>query len=336
MAGERPPSFRPLRILGTGVARPGRWVESAELDARLGLPPGTVQRRSGVLRRGVEEQRNVAELGAEAARAALADAGLEPEDVDCVVCASASLDQAMPSNAALLHHELGLGARATPAFDVNASCLGFLVALDLAASLISSGRYARLLIVCADLASRALDFRDLDASAIFGDGAAAAVVAAGAGDGGLRAARFETYSAGAHLCEIPGGGTRLHPSRVEGNYRELCTFRMDGRALFRLVAGHFDRFVEGLFAEALCTLESVDLVVPHQASALGMQHVLGRLGLDPERVLDHFATHGNQVSASLPSALHEARAAGRLGPGRRAFLLGTGAGVTLGGLVLDL
>lgn len=330
------PLPRPLRLLGTGLSTPASWLDSTTLDARLGLAPGTVEARTGVHRRGVEPERNAAQVSAEAARVALDAAGLTLDALDAVVCANASHDQAMPCNAALLHRELGL--RGAAAFDVNASCIGFLMGLDVIASLLATGRHRRVLLVSCDLASRALDPRDLDTFGLFGDGAAAAVLDAGEASDGpvLLAARFETWSEGAHACEIPGGGSRLPPSRHEGDYREVCTFRMDGKRLYRIAAEHFADFVDGLLTEAGTDIESIDRVIPHQASRLGMEHVFKRLGLPRDRIEDLFATHGNQVSASLPTALHHALAGGRLKPGDTALLIGTAAGVTLGGAVLRL
>ena len=329
---------RPLRILGTGLSTPAQWLPSTALDARLGLAPGTVEARTGVRRRGVEPDRNAAEVAAEAAHAALRTAGLTRDDIDAVVCANASPDQVMPCNAALLHRTLGLSR--VPAFDVNASCLGFLMGLDLVASLVANGRYRRVLLVSCDLASRALDPHDIDSCGLFGDGAAAAVLAADASPETARpallAARFETWSEAAHACEIPGGGSRLPPSRHDGDYDEVCRFRMDGKRLYRVAALHFDRFVGELLDEAGVDLAAIDRVIPHQASQLGMQHVFKRIGVSRGRVEDIFADHGNQVSASLPTALHHALASGRLRAGDTALLIGTAAGVTLGGAVLRL
>lgn len=333
MTPNRP---RPLRILGTGISTPQQWLDSAELDARLGLAPGTVRSRTGVARRGHEASRNAAEVSAEAALAALAAAGIAVDDLDAVICANASPDQAMPCNAALLHRELGL--KRIPAFDVNASCIGFLMGLDLVAGLFATGRYHRVLLTSCDLASRALDPGDLDTFGLFGDGAAAAVLEAHGDDNGpaLLAARFETWSEAAYACEIRGGGSRFSPIRYDGDYREISTFRMDGKRVYRAAAEQFDRFVGGLLAEAGLALSGIDRVVPHQASQLGMQHIFKRLGVPHERVEDIFATHGNQVSASLPTALHHALSSGRLSSGDTALLIGTAAGVTLGGAVLRL
>ncbi len=334
------PRSRSLRILATGISTPERWVDSREIDAELGLAPGTVQARTGVARRGFEPARNAADVAADAAHHALERAGLTLDAIDAVVCANASQDQAMPCNAALLHRALGL--RRIPAFDINASCIGFLMALDLVASLLESGRYRRILVTSCDLASRALDPNDIDTYGLFGDGAAAAILSAD--DAGidtgrapaLLAARFETWSEAAHACEIPGCGSRFPPSRYVGDYRDACTFRMDGKRLYRAVAEHFDTFLAELLADAELDLGAIDRVIPHQASELGMAHVFRRIAVPPDRVEDIFVAHGNQVAASLPTALHHALDSGRLRAGDTALLIGTAAGVTMGGAVLRL
>ncbi len=324
--------FRALRILGTGAVVPDEAVTSVAMDERLGLAPGTVEARTGVRVRYVERG-SAAELGARAARKALAAAGLDLDDVDVVIGASGTPDQPLPCNAALMHEALA-PSRPVPAFDVNASCLSFLVALDLAATLVSAGRYRNVLIVSSDLASVGLDWSDLGASGIFGDGAAAAVVGpAGETGSGVLSAGFETYSEGAHSCEIRGGGSRWAPDRVEGEYADWGRFRMDGGAVFRLAFRHLPRFVDGLLDEAGVAMADLPVVVPHQASHHGLDWVRQQFGLE-DRLVDIYAEHGNQVAASLPSALHAAIESGRLRRGDHALLLGTGAGISLGGVVL--
>lgn len=327
----KPP--RPVRILGSGSALPERIVRSGELDLRLGLAAGTVEKKTGVRQRHFEERGSAAALGARAARQAVAAAGLSFADLDCLVVASGTPDQAMPCNAALVHRELGL--EGLPAFDIGASCLGFLVALDQLATQIAVGRYRHVLLVAADLASCGLDWNHLEASGIFGDGAAAAVLGPADGEGSaLLAARFATYSHGAHWCEIPGGGSRYHPSRIDQPFGPLALFRMDGKSLFRLAAEKLPAFVGGLLEEAGVGLGEIDLVVPHQASGHALQFVRKKFGIAKDRFVDIFAEHGNQVAASLPTALHHAIASGRLRRGHKALLLGTGAGIGFGGAVL--
>lgn len=341
-AGIPPASGRrPLRILGTGAALPAEALTSAELDLRLGLAPGTVEKRTGVRVRYVERRRSAAALGAEAAHRALAAAGLGLDDVDCLIAASGTPDQAMPSNSALIHRELGLSARAVPAFDLGASCLGFLFALDTVSCLLAAGRYRRVLIVASDIASCGLDWSTLEASGIFGDGAAAAVVGLpegteDTGDTGsaLLASAFATHSEGAHLCEIPGGGSRHHPGRIDEPYLPLAHFRMDGKAVFRLAGERLPAFLDGLLAAAGVRLADIPVIVPHQASRHALQYLRRRFRLRREQMIDLFAEQGNQVGASLPSALDAAVRSGRLRRGDTALLVGTGAGVHLGGVVL--
>lgn len=327
--------MRGVRVLGTGVAPLDSPVTSAEMDIRLGLAPGSVERRTGVVSRHVETKRSAAELGADAARRALEAAGLCLDDVDCLVAASGTPDQAMPCNAALLHHALNFGTRATPAFDINASCLSFLFALDTLSYLIDAGRYRRILIVSSDIASCGLDWDHLEESGIFGDGAAAAILGH-AGDSGsaVLASAFATFGEGAHSCEIRGGGSRHHPSRVTEPFAPLTTFRMDGKAVFRLAGGRLHAFVEDLVHASGIPLADIPVVVPHQASAQALRYTRHRLRLRGDQMVDIFAGHGNQVAASLPSALHEAIISGRLRRGHHALLLGSGAGVSLGGVVL--
>jgi 3-oxoacyl-[acyl-carrier-protein] synthase-3 len=332
-----PHDIRPIAVLGTGHALPVLSVDSAELDRRLNHPVGTVERAGGVRRRhfaGHDE--TAAQLAAQAARRALDAAGLGLDDIDCLVAASGTMDQGMPCNAALIHRELGLSERAIPAFDVNASCLGFLAALDTLAWPIAAGRYRRVLVVAADIASCGLDWNTLEASAIFGDGAAAAVLGrSDAGTSRLLAAELNTLSSGVDLCRIPAGGSRHHPSRIDGSFDELTKFRMDGKGVFRLAAEHLPAFVERLLAQAGLSRDRLDWVVPHQASHLALAHLTRRLGFAKEKVVDIFAEHGNQVAASLPTALDIAIRDGRIRRGHKVLLLGTGAGLSLGGAVLE-
>jgi 3-oxoacyl-[acyl-carrier-protein] synthase-3 len=242
----------------------------------------------------------------------------------------------MPCNAALIHRELNLSARAIPAFDVNASCLGFLAALDVLAWPIIAGRYQRVLVVAADIPSCGLDWETLEASAIFGDGAAAAVLGSSInGRSRLLAADLKTFSEGADLCRVLGCGTRYHPSRTDQPFDELAKFRMDGKGTFKLAAAHLPAFVERLLARSGLTYDQLDWIVPHQASQLALSHLSKRLGFARDKVIDIFADHGNQVAASLPTALDIAIRDGRIQRGQRLLLLGTGAGLSLGGVVME-
>lgn len=324
----------PMKIIASGKALPSRCVTSGELDVLLGKPEGFVKKKSGVAHRYfADEIEHQSELAAAALRDALTRHAIPAASIDLLLSATGVSEQALPSTACRIMEPAGL-PNGTPAFDINASCLSFLAALQLAASLLHAGTYRRIAIVASDLASRGLNWDDHETSLIFGDGAAAVIVERGDGRTGIEAFRMETYPQGKALCEIRAGGTRRTPRR--GADAEDFLFRMDGRGVFRLAAQVMDRFIEQLFAGVPLGPRDMDLVIPHQASHLAMQHIGKRLGMPPSQVMNIYATHGNQVAASMPTALHEAIIGGRLAPGSRALLIGTAAGMTVGGMVLVL
>jgi len=331
-----PPVSRPVAILGSGHALPERIITSAGLDVELGLTAGSVARISGVVQRHVATTaETAASLGAIAARNALLASGLELDQIDLIACASGTMDQGMPCNAALLHRELGLGQSGIPAMDINASCLGFIAALDILSWPLIAGRYRHILLVCSDIASCGLDWQHVEVCGIFGDGAAAVVL--GVSDGGAKiiASSLKTFSEGAHLCQIPAGGSRYHPRRIDTPFEPLTSFSMQGKGVFRLAAKHLPTLRDELLIQAGLTQAQIDWVIPHQASQQAMQHATRRLGFDPKKVIDIFAHHGNQVAASLPTALDIAIRDQRIQRGQRLMLIGTGAGLSLGGIVLE-
>lgn len=324
----------PVAIRGTGSVTGSTRVSSAALDERFGRQPGTTLTRSGVASRyWAGSGETSSGMAAQAVEGAL-DAAGNPR-LDALIVASVLPEQPMPTNAMLVLARLGRPGHHTVAFDVNTSCLGFLTGLELAAVAIASGRWQHVAVAAVDLASAGLDHDDIESSALFGDGAAAVVLGPGSGDDGpaVLSSRFETHPDGAGLCRIDAGGTRWNVAQPPPNARDYL-FHMDGLGLMRTAARYLPRFIDGLLADAGLTLADVDLVIPHQASGLGLRYLRERIGVPQEKVVDILHDHGNQVSASLPTALDHAVRAGRLGPGRTALLVGTGAGVVLGGAVV--
>jgi 3-oxoacyl-[acyl-carrier-protein] synthase III len=327
---------RNIRICGTGVAVPDQILASDEIDRRFGLPIGTVFRRYGVRERRRTVHETAASLAARACEQALARAEMSWDDIDCLVAASATMDQALPYNAAMILASLGKRTNRITAFDVGASCLSFLVGLDTLSYLVESGRYRNVMIVSSDIATFSLDWSTLGESAIFGDGAAAALIRKNA-EGEVScilSSRIETYAKGVDHCHIKAGGSRYHPRRLSESIDPLALFHMDGPRLFRTVSRELPRFVTKLLDDAGLTSEQLRLVVPHQASRLALDHLAKRLRIESARTIDILADFGNQVAASLPSALHHAIASDRAKRGDPIMLIGSGAGVTIGGLVL--
>ncbi|AKJ42661.1 3-oxoacyl-[acyl-carrier-protein] synthase III C-terminal domain-containing protein [Pragia fontium] len=324
----------PIRIISTGKALPAEKISSSELDLRLNKTSGFVKKKSGVDYRYFSSVNDFqSDLAAAALRDAINAAQIQPSSIDLLLSTSAVPDQALPSMACRIMQAAGLPAGIS-AFDINASCLGFMAGLQLAATLLNSGTYRRIAIVSAEIPSRGLDWSDPESSLIFGDGAAAAIVEIGSETVGCQAYRMETYPEGKTYCEILAGGTRCNPT--SGMKDSDFLFHMDGKKVFKLASKLMEGFLDRLFEPLGYNYHEVDLVVPHQASYLSMQHMSRRLGLPQSAIIDIYHSHGNQVSASIPTALHEAMVTGRLTEGAKVLLVGTAAGLTLGGMVLTV
>lgn len=323
-----------LRLDGTGAATPPVRF-SSELDQQIGRPEGWLYRRTGVFSRHYCGSEDQIDLAVAASRQALDAAGIAPAEIDVILFAAAVPYQTIPSTAPLVQRRLGIADGACAAFDINSTCLSFLTALDLLASLLATGRCRRALVVASEVASRALPWDDDPlTAALFGDGAAAAVFSSGDGGTYLAAAAMETYPSAFDACRIGAGGTRYDYRTEREEFARHSLFEMDGNALYRLTAQHFPGFLERLLAAAGWRQADVDLVVPHQASPGALAHLARRSGFRPDIVVDIARSHGNQVAASLPTALHVARSGGRLGSGARVLLLGTSAGISFGGLAM--
>ncbi|MFT8276785.1 3-oxoacyl-[acyl-carrier-protein] synthase III C-terminal domain-containing protein [Kerstersia gyiorum] len=324
----------PMTLIATGKALPGQRITAAELDLRLGRPQGYSLAQSGIQSRHLADPGDdQAVLAAQALHDALRQGDIALASIDLLISASAIPVQALPCSAAHVLAQAGL-PDGTPGFDINASCVGFITALHTAAALLNSGAYRRIAIVCADLASRGVDWQNPKSSLIFGDGAACAIVEKGNGMQRLLGFRQHTHPSHAALCEIRAGGTRRNPR--SGMEDSDFLFQMQGTRLFRQTTPLMQAMLDGLLSAAHLTLADIERVIPHQASHLGMSHMRERLGIDNDKLVDIYATHGNQVAASLPTALHEAHGSGRLPRGAPAALIGTGAGLTLAGLVWQL
>lgn len=320
------------KIIATGIALPPTRVTSAELDTRLGKPAGYVEKRCGIAWRYHASLRDSqAELAAQALHQALQAGGLAPSSIDLLICASAVAVQALPCSAIPILRAAGMPS-GIAGFDINSSCVSFISALEVAAGLLNSGAYRRIAIVSADLASRGIDWNHEESSLIFGDGAACAIVERGDGRSGILASLIEMYPDGSELCEIRAGGTRRNPRT--GMAESDFLFHMQGKPLFRYAASLIEDYFARLLQKSGLTLADIATVVPHQASHLSLEHMRKRLHVPPAALVDIYRHYGNQVAASIPTALHEAVSSGRFTPGNPVMLIGTAAGLTLAGMVL--
>ena len=324
----------PLKIAGLGRYLPERIVTNPELEALYGLRPGWIEHHNGVRERRRATTETNSSMGAAAAVEALAEAGLQITDIDLILNASGTAEQAIPDTAALIQRGLGVGDSGIPCMSVHVTCLSFLAALDVCASFLAAGRYRTILVVSSEISSVGLNPNEPESATLIGDAAAAAVIrAAGAGESSqLHHSLFRTYGEGADHTAVRGGGTRRHPNlpttSPEDNY-----FHMDGGSVLRLVRTHVDGYLEELYPGLATGLVDIDAVVPHQASKVGLR-MLGRFGWADEKIIRTLDWLGNCVAASVPATLYEGVADGRIRRGDKVLLVGTGAGLSMGGLVL--
>lgn len=320
-------------LAGVGTYEPRTIVTSDALDAMNGRPAGTSAAFGIRERRYAQPDETSSFMGAEAARFAVADAGWNISDVEAIIGCCGVMEQPIPGTASLIQRRLGLGASGIPAFDVNATCLSFLPGLDMALVGMTAGRWKKVVVCGADIASAALDHSDPEISAIFGDGAAAVALEAD-GPHALLASRLETYGDYADLCRLEAGGTRLNPHEDLEDFMARSHFRMEGIALFKATARHFPGFLSRLLAEADTTADEIGSIIPHQASAAAITHLARAVGGSRERIVDVFATLGNRIAASMPHALATAKREGRLAPGSTSLFVGSSAGISIGGAVV--
>lgn len=325
-----------VRIQATGRYLPERVVTSEEIDEWLGLPAGSAFKLSGVATRRYVSGELASEMGAAAARDALASAGLAFDDIDLMICSSGTPEQPIPCNGALIQRRLG-DTSGTPCFDVNSTCMSFLVALDLAGALVAAGRYGRVLVVSADVASCGLNQREPESFSLMGDAAAAAILTRPEAGTGARiiGSTFATYAEGADMTEIRGGGSRLPAYHYAGDRHDDYLFHMDGARVFRMALKVFPPMVEQLLEECGLTMADVDLVVPHQASEAALALMRRRLDVPPERWVLTLPRYGNTISSSIPLALDECVREGRIRRGQRVLLLGTSAGFSAGAVLIE-
>ncbi|ESQ91316.1 3-oxoacyl-ACP synthase [Asticcacaulis sp. AC460] len=324
-----------LRMAGAGTYSPQFRQPSTALDAVYGQAEGWTQTKFGIAERGIaSREETTSVMAAQACRAALDEAGWG-EDFDVIVGGCGVMEQPIPGTSVLVQHELGLHKSGIPCFDVNMTCLSFLSALDLVSLGFKAGRWRRALIFASDIASAGLNYSQPEMSAIFGDGAAAICVEAAPENGAaILACRFITLSSGKDLAHLRSGGTRI---RVEDGYEALqagARFHMDAFGIFKAAGKRLPELINETLATAGLTMDGIDTVIGHQASKPGLEYVRHILRTRPERVVDIFGHTGNQIAASLPTALVAARNQGRLTPGSHALLLGTSAGVSMGAMVV--
>jgi 3-oxoacyl-[acyl-carrier-protein] synthase-3 len=305
-------------IASVASAVPARAVSNGEIAARLGVEPDWISSRTGVRERRVAApDESLVDLAAKAGAAALERAGAEAGDLDLILVATCSQDDLLPNAGPLVAARLG--AERAGAMDVGAACTGFLSALELACGAVESGRARSVLVIGAEVVSRVTDYDDRRTAGLFGDGAGAVVVAPSP-QASIGPIRLYADGAGAEFV------TASHSDRI---------LRMDGRSTFRAAVARLSEVTLEVCSQAGLTLDEIDLFVYHQANSRILTSVGERLDLPAERVVDSLARYGNTSAASIPLALDQALADGRLADGSTVLLAAFGAGLTWGAGIVE-
>lgn len=328
---------RNIRILGTGKYLPSKVVTSAELDEKMGLREGWVEKKSGVKVRHVVDGEVNSDMAVKAIEQALKNANMKKEDLDCIVSTSASFDQPLPCQASLIKEKMGFQDHPIPAFDIDSTCLSFVVGLDTLSYLVEAGRYKNVVLVSSEISSLAINSEQPESYSLFGDGACAVIISKSTDEetSTIQTSLLETYPEGVHMTEVRGGGTNFHSRHHSEKTKTEYLFDMDGRAVFRLSSRLINGFMERLFNDTGLTVQDMDMVIPHQASGMAMNLMRKKLNVPEEKYMNIIENHGNTISASIPMALHEAIVQNRIKRGDKVLLLGTSAGLSIGGLIFE-
>jgi len=327
------PGLRPVRIASLATYVPPRILSNADLERMVDTSNEWILQRTGISERHlVEPGVATSDLAKEAALLAIEQAGITPQDIGFIVVGTTTPDMMFPSTACLLQQKIG--ATKAWGFDLGAACSGFTYAMATGAQFVATGAHDHVLVVGADVMSSIIDYTDRATCVIFGDGAGAVVLSPADHDGiGLLDFEGEIDGSGGPSLCMPAGGS-LRPASHETVDQRLHFVKQDGQAVFKFAVKKTEEICRRVLDRNGLTSEQVDLFVSHQANRRIIQSAAERLGLDSSKVVINIGKYGNTTAATIPLALADAVADGRLVKGHTVLLTSVGAGFTVGSVLL--
>ncbi len=320
------------KITGTGMYVPDRVVTNDDLAQWMDTSDEWIQQRTGILeRRWIGPDQQPADLAERACRQALDAAGLEPNDIDCILLGTLSSQADFPGTSFFLQHKLGL--EDTPCMDVRAQCSGFLYMLQLADALIRAGTHRKMLVVGCEVHSTGLDIstRGRDVTVIFGDGSGAVVLEASEEEGdapGILEVRIHSQGEHAKRLWVEAPGSGISPSRLTHEMIDDGRVfpHMEGRFVFKHAVTRMPEVLLETLDAASLKIEDVDLFLFHQANLRINEFVAGKLEIPEDKLFNNIMSYGNCSAAAIPMLLHETQANGMLTPGKLVSMTAFGAG----------
>lgn len=315
-------------IRGVGASLPKRVVTNADMEKLVDTTGDWIVERSGIRQRHIAgDDETTSSLGIAAAKQALVRSGIDPVDIDLVICATATPDRTFPATAVRIQQ--GLGVTKGAAFDIQAVCSGFVYALTVADALLRTGQSKRAVVLGAETFSRILDWTDRTTCVLFGDGAGAVVLEAqqqhgSREDRGILGTRIRSDGRYEDLLYVDGG---------PGTTKTVGHLRMNGREVFRHAVQKISSVMEEMLLTSGYTADEIDLFVPHQANKRILDGVAKKLGVAPEKIVITLDRHGNTSAASIPLALNCAFEEHRIADGQLVLMEAMGGGFTWGAVL---
>ncbi|HDP16298.1 MAG TPA: ketoacyl-ACP synthase III [Candidatus Omnitrophica bacterium] len=323
---------RKAGILGLGCYLPPKRLMNSDLEKMVDTSDQWIMTRTGIKERRIAEK-DVAssDLGIEAAKIAIEDAGLKPDDIDLIIAATITPDMLFPATACIIQDKIG--AKNAAAFDISAACSGFVFGVIMAQQFVNTGLYNNILVVATEKLSSITDWEDRSTCILFGDGAGACVIGK-SNDRVIVSSSMGADGSGGNLLKLPAGGSRI-PATEETVRQRLHFLKMEGNEVFKIAVRIMVESANNALTKAGLGCGDIDLLIPHQANIRILLAVAKRLGLPEEKIFMNIEKYGNMSSASTAVALVEACQQNKIKKGDNIMLVAFGGGLTYGAALIQ-